>query len=514
VKRYCTRLSTILTKRFKALKRKNTQTKDRIAKENKLTKTVYEICDSKELSNIDLELWQLMKSEWIRNYMEIIRKSFLNESSNNFIQKSFKKIQQKKWDYFVKSFLYPSSLKVWISLQGNPKRDFFHFFEKIVEYHLTQLISEELLRTFLPHVRKILLEIKEKPQNFLKNPEFRKMSIPLGIDDGQVYSLSIEKTEVYINISLRIGDRQRYRIESSRFFEILELGGTPLKGTLMVQGGKLKLAMPFSIRLPKLNESKPKEMQKVLSCDLGLKTFVTMSLLTNDIELDRKFLDQKQLNGLKNRWFLPVNERNEGEIRQTKNIINYKRKLVKLNLRSRKIQADLDELKRTNNENRKKKKKYPKYFNTREYWFLRRSLKQCWEKINNIHNELIHQISTRVVEYAKHTETDIIKFEDLRWTKHSSKMEVGYFLATWQIHWFFSKVINFTASLARRNGIRTNLANPYKSSQICSRCGKEGKRKAKVFVCINKNCSLVLDSDLNASRNLGKISRQNYPLRL
>ena len=155
-----------------------------------------------------------------------------------------------------------------------------------------------------------------------------------------------------------------------------------------------------------------------------------------------------------------------------------------------------------------------KYNQTRNYWFTRRSYKLCWQKIQNIHMELIHQISTRIVEYAKYTKTDVICFEDLRWSKHSSKSEVGYFLSTWQVHWFFSQIIEFTARLARRHGIRLFLVNPKESSQLCSSCGMHGRRKGKTFWCQNKSCNLQIDSDLNAARNLGKFNRKHIPVRL
>ncbi|MBY9008203.1 MAG: transposase [Candidatus Lokiarchaeota archaeon] len=47
----------------------------------------------------------------------------------------------------------------------------------------------------------------------------------------------------------------------------------------------------------------------------------------------------------------------------------------------------------------------------------------------------------------------------------------------------------------------------YKTSQICSCCGKEGLRKGKLFIC--KHCNLHLDADLNAARNIAQYKTDN-----
>ncbi|NPD89356.1 MAG: transposase [Asgard group archaeon] len=87
-------------------------------------------------------------------------------------------------------------------------------------------------------------------------------------------------------------------------------------------------------------------------------------------------------------------------------------------------------------------------------------------------------------------------------------------MSTWQIHWFFSRIIQLSTSIARRNGIRTEIVNPYKTSKICSTCGKEGSRKSKKFKCTHHLCKLQLDSDLNAARNIGNVNRKCYPVQL
>ncbi|MBD3186947.1 transposase [Candidatus Bathyarchaeota archaeon] len=56
--------------------------------------------------------------------------------------------------------------------------------------------------------------------------------------------------------------------------------------------------------------------------------------------------------------------------------------------------------------------------------------------------------------------------------------------------------------MARREAMFVELVNPGNTSQKCSRCGTIGERKGKTFHCTNLECGLVLDSDLNAARNI------------
>ena len=280
----------------------------------------------------------------------------------------------------------------------------------------------------------------------------------------------------------------------------------------MAYGGKFQLALPFSKRLPDMPKKKPVESQKILNCDLGLKTFATLSVTRNGVEIDRRFLDQKQLTKQKNIWFYQNKERKKLQRGFNQKTTNFKWILQKLRKRLDGLQSEMSKKRERNKQNRRKNPKFPRYDKTIEYWYIRREYKKCILKMQNIHKELVHQISTRIVEYSKHVKADTIRFEDLRWSKHSSKQDIGYFISTWQTHWFFSKIIHCTSQIARRNGIRTYITDPYKSSKLCSCCGKEGTRYGKIFKCINPVCKIQIDSDLNAARNLGKISRKYYPV--
>ena len=84
----------------------------------------------------------------------------------------------------------------------------------------------------------------------------------------------------------------------------------------------------------------------------------------------------------------------------------------------------------------------------------------------------------------------------------SAKRVSGAWLASWQVHWFFSQVQARATLLARLAGIAVELVDARGTSKRCSACNTTGIRKGKTFSCTNKFCKKVMDSDLNASRNV------------
>ena len=122
------------------------------------------------------------------------------------------------------------------------------------------------------------------------------------------------------------------------------------------------------------------------------------------------------------------------------------------------------------------------------------------ENLRNLHKEMANQVATRIVASCRYHNVDYIRLEDLSWSNHSSKSSVGYYLATWQIHWFFSRIQERIRSVAARNNIKIESVKARGTSKRCSHCGKTGKRKGKQFDC--HHCGFSCDSDLNAARNI------------
>jgi transposase len=356
-----------------------------------------------------------------------------------------------------------------------------------------------------------LLDILEnQPEKWLKRPVFKKHTIPFGIDDGQVYSLEIECGKdaknikgVIVNLSFSPRTRLQYSLNTvDRFQSMLNSGYTACRGTLSRKmGGGLHLSIPFKKKTYDENsencsESHEKTVYSICGVDLGIKTLAVSSISdcqrykggawkrAGTADNFRYFIDQAQFSGDRDSWFHP-NSKNPNDI------FNFKRRLVNLWQHSRRLQQ----------KRRKYRNNHPKdYSHKVKYARLRREWKRTWNKIRNLHIEMANQIATRIVALCRYYNADYIRLEDLSWSKHSSKNSVGYFLATWQIHWFFSRIQERIRSVAAKYNIKIEMVKAGGTSQRCSRCGKTGNRKGKQFVC--PHCGFSCDSDLNAARNI------------
>lgn len=242
---------------------------------------------------------------------------------------------------------------------------------------------------------------------------------------------------------------------------------------------------------------------KVASVDLGLKTLATMHVgeyvkeggrwthaNPHHRELQRYFIDQEQLDGPRHGWLVPGGVPRDGNGR-TGGVFNFKRRLLNLLHDAWKHQSLVDNFK---NEHPRDYKHHARYDT------LKMKLDRAWEKLDRLHDEIAKQVATRIVAACMFNDVDVLRFEDLSWSRHSKKRNVGYFLASNQVHWFFARVQAIARDMAMRHGITVEMADARDTSKTCSKCGERGVRKGKVFTC--SSCGLQLDSDLNAARNI------------
>jgi transposase len=131
---------------------------------------------------------------------------------------------------------------------------------------------------------------------------------------------------------------------------------------------------------------------------------------------------------------------------------------------------------------------------------LKRQWQRTWRHIHGIHEDLAKQLAIRIVSVSQAYHSQRIRFEDLRWSQHTAKEETGYWLATWQVHWFHGQIIRHTQEFAAQVGITVELVFARGTSYRCSSCGHVGDRAGKLFTC--PHCHRQLDSDLNAARNI------------
>jgi len=367
-----------------------------------------------------------------------------------------------------------------------------------------------------PDAEMLLKGMVSNPERHVLLPRCKKQAIPLAIDDGQVYRLEYKvggKTgsavSATVQFSLEKGVIRTFSLRGlDRIDEMLAWGFLPARGTITRKpGGGLLLHLPFQRkctpgRFPGSKEGSEKSKTKhviVAGVDLGLKHLAWLSVgackrtaaadgswepVDKDCpEIARYCIDQPQLAGKKDAWFAGA----------ASPVLNVKRKLVALQARARALQRQKALLRRRY---RGRFKQAWRYFVARREW------QRCWRKIQHVHDEMTRQVATRIVAACKHHGVGLLRFEDLSWSSHSDKRVSGPWLATWQVHWFFSQVQERAILLARLAGIAVELVDARGTSKRCSACNAVGVRNGKTFSCTDPDCELMIDSDLNGARNV------------
>ena len=454
----------------------------------------------------------LNKREWKRN-RERWRKEQGEELEYQIDQIDAKDIAKKAFDMARSRLTTARAVNLAFKLRiksarvnGETLADFKEFLTAESVREIEIIIVNKLRSLIEIRVRNLLGALSNLPWRLLKKPHFQSQSIPFGIDDDQIYKLELLQAtkEVRVTLSFYPREQLQFKIKGpKRFYTMIDKGFQPKQGILIKKsGGGLILAVPFEREL-ELKVEKGKFVPaatyyRVAGLDLGLKTFGVISIDECVLglsgcwkkvdetrgDLARYFLDQRQLVGKRDEWILAGSER-------IFNFFNAKRRLTALQDLARTYQSRMKRYASKYSDNYRRKKKF---------WRLRREWKRVWRKIENLHGELANQIATRVLAVLQHQHVDLLRLEDLSWAKHSPKNKVGYFLTTWQVHWFHARIKELIAPMAERAGIHVESVDPRDTSNRCSRCGEIGSRKGKRFQC--PHCGFELDADLNAARNI------------
>ena len=118
------------------------------------------------------------------------------------------------------------------------------------------------------------------------------------------------------------------------------------------------------------------------------------------------------------------------------------------------------------------------------------------DKERNFANTYNHQISKRVVEFAKKHKCEYINMERLKSKWMNSKI-LG--------SWGYYELQNMIKYKAEREGINVRFIDAAYTSQKCSRCGntdKENRKTQEDFKCTK--CGLELNADHNAAINIAR----------
>jgi len=366
-------------------------------------------------------------------------------------------------------------------------------------------------------VDELLSGIGTEPGSHVALPCCKKQSIPVAIDDGQVYQLDLRKDTgdghviaAAVHFSLEPGVFSTFTLRGlDRIDAMLSRGFVPARGTITRKpGGGLLLHLPFektciveafpgSVRTKTMNRG---NSVMVAGVDLGLKHLAWLSIgecqrsARDDgswepvdkarPEIARHCIDQSQLVGKKDAWLAGTSP---------SPIPNVKRQLIATIGCARGLQRQKAFLRHRFGK---------RYKHAWQYFVARREWQRCWRRVRHLHDELSRQVATRIVAACMHHGVELLRFEDLSWSSHSSKREKGSWLASWQVHWFFSQIQERATRLARLAGIAVELVDARGTSKRCSACGAVGVRDGKRFSCMIEGCRKKVDSDLNGSRNV------------
>ena len=137
----------------------------------------------------------------------------------------------------------------------------------------------------------------------------------------------------------------------------------------------------------------------------------------------------------------------------------------------------------------------------------RTSNRRLWKRIRKINDWIAHNISKRIVEIAKESNS-MIAMENLKGLypvkgKNSRKNNrmIG--------NWVRGRVIKYTIYKAKWEGIRVKLVSPRNTSKTCHLCGSQCLRTDATFSC--EHCKHTYNADFNASANIGIGIRATLP---
>jgi transposase, IS605 OrfB family, central region len=133
---------------------------------------------------------------------------------------------------------------------------------------------------------------------------------------------------------------------------------------------------------------------------------------------------------------------------------------------------------------------------------LLKVIKRIGQKERRTVDSILHAIAKEIVFVARNTNS-IIVLGDLKGIRDSAKRKGKRFnrIVSNMPYYRLSQFIKYKASWL---GIPVVIRKEYKTSTICHRCGKEGKRLSQArFTC--DNCGLdYFNADVNGARNLLK----------
>jgi putative transposase len=122
------------------------------------------------------------------------------------------------------------------------------------------------------------------------------------------------------------------------------------------------------------------------------------------------------------------------------------------------------------------------------------------EKIANQRKDFLHKVSTQLIH-----ENQVVVIEDLRVKNMMQNRKLAKAIS--EVSWFeFRRMLEYKAKWYGRELIIA--PSNYASSQLCSNCGNKSSQTkdlgCRTYIC--PVCGMVMDRDINASKNLLKLA--------
>lgn len=123
-----------------------------------------------------------------------------------------------------------------------------------------------------------------------------------------------------------------------------------------------------------------------------------------------------------------------------------------------------------------------------------------FSKERNVIKNEIEKIVNEVYKFVRNYEC-IVAIENIKYVRKKlvriAKSRKQRYLYS---SFFYRRLLQRIKEKLEWYGIKVIEVNPAKTSITCSICGSEGLRKGRLFKC--NNCGIIIDADLNASRNI------------
>ena len=131
---------------------------------------------------------------------------------------------------------------------------------------------------------------------------------------------------------------------------------------------------------------------------------------------------------------------------------------------------------------------------------MKKSIAKLYEKITNQRQDFLHKLSHYIIN-----ENQVIVIEDLKVSNMLKNHKLAQAIS--EVSWFeFRRQLEYKSKWYGRKLIIA--PSNYASSQLCSHCGNKSSQtkdlSCRTYKC--PVCGMIMDRDLNASKNLLKLA--------